>query len=338
MGVVDISSAKVKSIIVHRIGNKFRSEGCVFSTANAAVDDEIKNIMLGRYLAPMVKSGVVHEFFHESDLSLNVVNHYAETIFIKNSEFVEGSTCIAKHLYGVSVHQNIIAGELIIVLFDDIRTELGCEQAIGLYKVEGRSKFLDTIDRGGVIQLGTKSGVSTDKIQKGALVLSRTKKIFVVDSTSNKTMYWVDNFLKILAKNSSKVCSNVARDFIKAVATECNTIDDIHLFGSDINTESALSGELSIGKIRSIAASRIGLDSANRILENVCHKNGHDVCEEFVLDESKLRKFVGDVSSSFSVVDGVTITVADRRKIVKGINVTETGSAIRIVIDLEVVV
>jgi hypothetical protein len=160
--MIDFSSARVSRLIVHRIGNKARAEGWKMSDSEAIVNETLNNLILQHYLVPTIQRGDVYEFYHESDLTLNVVNHYSSIVFSDNWRFTDASISLAKHLYSASTHPNIGGGEFLTILFDDIRTSSGVEQGIGFYRIEGKSDYLDVEDKGGVIQVVDRSGISLD--------------------------------------------------------------------------------------------------------------------------------------------------------------------------------
>ncbi|CAM5216215.1 Nucleoid associated protein NdpA OS=Ureibacillus acetophenoni OX=614649 GN=SAMN05877842_106118 PE=4 SV=1 [Ureibacillus acetophenoni] len=60
-----------------------------------------------------------YEFFHETDLGLNEVYTYVNSIFYQEESFLEQSKNIATHLNSSSAHPAIKNGELFIGLFDN---------------------------------------------------------------------------------------------------------------------------------------------------------------------------------------------------------------------------
>ena len=121
--MIDISSAKLTKLIVHRIGNKLRDEGFTFSEHEIDHASTLDDLLLRNYLSAGIKLGELYDFYHESDLSLNVINHFSNLIFQNSDTFAEHTKSIAKHLYSASTHPNIGGGEFISILFGDIRTE-----------------------------------------------------------------------------------------------------------------------------------------------------------------------------------------------------------------------
>jgi hypothetical protein len=247
------------------------------SDSEAIVNETLNNLILQHYLVPTIQRGDVYEFYHESDLTLNVVNHYSSIVFSDNWRFTDASISLAKHLYSASTHPNIGGGEFLTILFDDIRTSSGVEQGIGFYRIEGKSDYLDVEDKGGVIQVVDRSGISLDRIQKGAIVLSGGRRVYAIDSLSAKTKYWLDSFLKVTSSASSRACAKAAGDFIKRIAEEAERPVDAISFGKKLLNTLSESDSSSIEQIKIIAAEYVGYENVGTILENVKQNIGCDI-------------------------------------------------------------
>ena len=74
---MDISSAKISKVIVHRVGNKLRDEGIHLSPIECQRSGALDDLLLRNLLAPVVRNGQEYYLTHESDISLNTINHYA---------------------------------------------------------------------------------------------------------------------------------------------------------------------------------------------------------------------------------------------------------------------
>jgi len=218
--MLDISSTRVKKVIVHRVGNKLRDEGVHISTAECPRSETLDELLLRGLLAPVVRNGQELQLYHESDIQLNVINHYSSNIFTDAKTFKTSSDAIAKHLYSCSDHPNIGGGELLVILFDDVRAQGKSLQALGLFKVESKDDYLDAIDSKNSIQISERSGISLDEIQKGAVVLSNDLKALSIDTLSQKTKYWTEHFLKATAIETPKKRAQAAAALVKAISTK----------------------------------------------------------------------------------------------------------------------
>lgn len=218
--MIDISSAKVDRIIVHKVGNKIREENFDLSSDLSQSTPDLQDLFLKNYLYPLSIQKDIYNFFHESDITLNAAFKFVTQIFNDNSLFVEQTHNLAKHLYSVSTHPNISSGELIIFLISDIRIEGQPKQGLAILKIENREEYLDVIENGDTFELTEKSGISLTKIQKGALIINDSFQVSVIDNLSQKTKYWLDNFLKITPKSTPESYAKLGSNLLKKSLTK----------------------------------------------------------------------------------------------------------------------
>ncbi|PQQ42445.1 hypothetical protein C6H65_03225 [Photorhabdus luminescens] len=211
--MIDISSAKVEKLIVHRVGNKIREEGFRFSANEAYTSDNLDDLLLKHYLLPLSKTDSCFQFCHESDITLNEMYQFSSRIFTNPQNFKEQSVNIAKHLYSASTHPNISGGDFIIILFSDIKLDKKSSYGIATLRIERKDDYLDIRDNNGIFQPQEKTGISLAKIQKGALILSNTNIIYAIDSLGQKTKYWFDSFLKSVPIKTPFSCAKAGGKF-----------------------------------------------------------------------------------------------------------------------------
>lgn len=218
----DFSNVELKKIIIHLVGNKIKDEELKTSLEPCDTVDDITLQYLKRFFFSSFKFDISYRFTHEADIGLNEINSYTEKIFEDQKKFVEQSINIAKHLYGVSVHPNIKAGELYVVYFENCILDNESMDAIGIFKSETKDFFLEIKD--GISRYGVncKQGINTKKLDKGCLIFKSNtgdNKIYIVDSNVNDALYWKNNFLMITeSKNEYFNTSSVlktCKQFIK---------------------------------------------------------------------------------------------------------------------------
>jgi hypothetical protein len=149
---------------------------------------------------------------HSSDdLELNEVYHFVKQIFADKGKFHDLSQQITRHLYDVSSHPKIKAGEVYITYFEDVQIEGELHQAIGIFKSETKETYLKVYPDGGGFSLSyEQEAINIQKLDKGCLILNTEYeegyKVVVIDQT-NKTqeaaVYWKDDFLKLKIRNDN---------------------------------------------------------------------------------------------------------------------------------------
>lgn len=198
---------KIKSCIVHVVGNKSVDQGLTLT--NEAIDlDESTGKILEKYLLGQVTTDGYYEFWHESDMALNELYSYAKRCFADNEEFIAVSQQIAKHLYSCSIHPKIKDGELCVVLFRNVIVDGVTCEALGIFKSENKDTFLKMVSKGDRTEIYSETGININKLDKAAIIFNTSAEsgywVTVIDRTNKATeaKYWTDEFLKV------RPCSN----------------------------------------------------------------------------------------------------------------------------------
>ncbi|RYG33075.1 MAG: hypothetical protein EOO01_33575 [Chitinophagaceae bacterium] len=121
--MISFSDAYIKTISVHRVGNKMLDEYFALSAAPMEPKDELLKQLLTQYfLSPFEKVNDLYRFYQvNNDLGLNTIFHAADAIFTDPSTFHEVSQDIARFLFETTDHPKIRSGELYAVSFKDIQ-------------------------------------------------------------------------------------------------------------------------------------------------------------------------------------------------------------------------
>lgn len=199
---------RIKSCIVHQVGNKSADNGLLLSNEAITLDEDTGKI-LEKYILGQVTTDGYYQFWHESELELNELYAYAKRCFDDNENFVEVSKLIAKHLYGCSTHPKIKIGELCVVLFRNVIVDGVTCEAIGIFKSENKDVFLKMVSKGNRTEIFTETGVNINKLDKAAIIFNTQAKngywVTVIDRTNKATeaKYWTDDFLRVRPCNNS---------------------------------------------------------------------------------------------------------------------------------------
>lgn len=332
---MDISSAKVSKIIVHRVGNKLRDEGVHLSPAECHRSGTLVELLLKGFLAPVVRSGQEYYLSHESDIALNTVNHYASNVFSNSRNFKECSEAIAKHLYSCSNHPNIGGGEFFVILFDDIRMDGQSIQALGLFRVEGKDDYLDVGEEKGAIQVVERIGISLDKVQKGAIILSNGLNVFAIDNLGQKTKYWIENFLKATPSPTPQKCAQVAGALLKAISNKVETPSDALEFAHQVEDLLAETESLSLSDLRQITRNYLDDEGVEELLNGARLKYGVPLDDEALIESKRLAKYAKDVVTKARIAEGVSLLVSNPNAKISSIDVKSTKSGFRAVVDIQ---
>ena len=175
--------------VVHKVGNRLREEGVVLSSDEIMGNADLHGTLLRHYLAPLTQDRLANEFYHESDMDLNAIHQFSRRIFERPLDFVSHTHSVAKHLYSVSNHPSVSGGELISILYGDVRVNEESRSAVGIYKIEERESFFDVVEESGKLNLVEYHGIPV-RIQKGALILQGINEVLSKEAGNNISKYW----------------------------------------------------------------------------------------------------------------------------------------------------
>lgn len=230
----EFTDTALKSLIIHGVGKKSENEGVNKSSTPAVLDEDTNDLLMTYFLNPF-KSEEFYSFFHEDSLEKNTLFTIVTEVFENPEILTEKSEEIAWHLYNVSTHPKINAGELYVVYFKDIVVDDEVTDAIGIFKSETKETFLKVFEKNQNYEVGYDTGINIKKLEKGCLIFDSEDdtgyKVSIVDKLNKdaEAQYWKDDFLKVKPRNDSyAVTSNlldVIKGFSEHVLNEENNVE-----------------------------------------------------------------------------------------------------------------
>ncbi len=225
--MINLFSAQIESLSIHRIGNKSKAEGLFVSQDPYPLSDELTPLVKEFFFKSFrEKEENYYKFEHEADLEFHTLFGLAKKIFDNPSATHLLSEEIAKHLYAQSEHPHIKAGELYVVHLDNVLIDNNKTDAIGIFKSELKQDFLQFRESASNLEMILEQGINLNKLDKGALIFNHKEdegyKVLSVDSNRYDTKYWLENFLGVEAfeddnfytKKYLKFCQDFAKDVV----------------------------------------------------------------------------------------------------------------------------
>lgn len=332
----DFSTATVTKLVVHQVGNKLNEEGITISSGESPRSVDLDELLLNSFLIPTLRRGQQYHLYHESDLNLNLVHHYSAQIFADSGVFLEGSEAIARHLYSASTHPNIGGGEFLVILFDNIGGADEPLQALGLFRIESRSNYLEVSDNQGINLVAGRTGVPLEKIQKGAVVLADSSKVFVVDNLGQKTKYWMDDFLKASVSQTPKVCAKAAGALLKAISGQVENPTEALEFGRQLEEQLSEAEEMTVGGLKDLSGQYLSDDEVNQLLDSASQMHGISLDDDLKIESKKLSRYAKDVVTKARIAEGVSLLISDAGTKIRSIDVTQTDSGFQAVVDIKI--
>jgi len=333
--MIDVSFAQLENIAVHRVGNKIREEGIRLADKESLISDSLCESLAQHYLLPLAKQGNNYEFFHESDLSLNTASSLSERIFDEQRSFIKHTQGIAKHLYSTSTHPNISSGELMFLLFSGIRIDKETTSALAILKIENREEFINIKESSGSFEIIEQSGISLSRIQKGALVLPDSKGVCVVDNLGQKTKYWVESFLKVSPRATSKSYAKISGSILKGITSRIEDTQAAIDFSEKIIEQINSSETTTIEDIKSISSQYIDPDSLSDVMSGVASSTGTEISETYKFKSQDFAKLAKPTTRKIKIKSGVGLVVSDPNYIVSELAIKDKGNGFQAVIDIK---
>lgn len=225
--MINLYSAHIASLSIHRVGNKSKNEPILLSEETYKTDDEITPLLKEFFLKPFRdKEENYFQFAHETDLEFHELCTIASEVFANPNTIHQASKKITQHLYDQSTHPHIKSGEVYVAFFEGLQIDNEKVNGIGIFKSELKQDFLQFSETQNQLEANLQQGVSLNKLDKGCLIFDVKKeegyKILSVDSNRYDARYWLESFLGVdpceddnfKTKKYLKFCQDFAKDIV----------------------------------------------------------------------------------------------------------------------------
>ena len=226
-----LKNAYIEHLVLQKVGHKVREEANIFATKTTEFNESKEDQLIPFLFGPFRKNLELKQFAHYTDkLEFNKVYNLCKSAFDEEIDFVDFSNEVLKTLYDQSLHPQIKSGEVFTVQLNNaIFDGIPCK-AIGIYKLENKSKFL-RFDERETIDYNVLKGYKLDKLDKGVLILDTYRdegfRVYTIDDNNVESEFWTKNFLEV------KPVTNPALQTKKFLETINDFATDVVLQHSD---------------------------------------------------------------------------------------------------------
>jgi hypothetical protein len=214
--MLEVSESKLMQYIIHHVSDTPVLGDEAFSQPEVMLEAAFTQLAFSK-----VDFEQQYEFFHESDIGLNEVFTYVNSIFDTESNFLEHSKHIATHLQSVSNHPNIKSGELFIGLFDNCLWQSKVKKAIAIVKIDEKEIFLDVKNEQNKMTVDGIDGINVKKINNVAVIVDMgpdvMPAVFMRTRRKEDVVYWQERFLKIKVADEHYHNTNLALTEVKKI-------------------------------------------------------------------------------------------------------------------------
>jgi len=201
--MLEMNTAVLKKLALHFVGSKNNLDPLLIADKELELEEGAREVLESGLMTRFRNNPEQYHFTHTSSLQFNEVYNYCQGIFEDSAQFVPLSGKIARHLYEASTHPKVRGGELYVALFEGLPVEGRMYKAIGLFKTESKSFFLDARQERQELSLELREGVELSKIDKGCLVINRNPDegcdvlLFDNQNRGEEALYWKEGFLGV---------------------------------------------------------------------------------------------------------------------------------------------
>lgn len=304
---MEIDSARVVKLIIHRVGNRVREEGTRLSSHAIEAGSDVDTILVDHYLRGTLAGGQRYAFTHESTLDLNDVRRFAMEALADDDAFAEASRAIARHLYSKSTHPGVAGGDLFIVLFELQGGLHDGARVLGLFKTEVTERFLVVDDAAADLFIAGLSGIDPRHLQKAALVFGHDDTVVAVERGKSRTRYWLEDFLKLAPVQSDQGITAFVSTLTKRASAELRDPSVQTAFKASIAAQLAPGETPSVSELLNLGAGFIGSDAIEAIADDIEAGLGYRLDREAVADVRQIRRSLNTMLRSTSVSPGVDL-------------------------------
>ena len=225
--MLNLYSAQIESLSLHRVGNKSRGESVFLSESPYTPNDEISALLKEYFFRPFrEKEENYFKLWNEVDVTFNEIYKAANSVFDDGATLHQVSKQLATHLFEQSGHPHIKSGEVYVALLSDVLVDNQKVNALGIFKSELKHDYLEFAEQSRNLEILVRQGININKLDKGCLIFNLEKeegyKVLSVDSNRYDTKYWLEQFLGVqpltdenfYTKNYLKFCQNFAKDVV----------------------------------------------------------------------------------------------------------------------------
>lgn len=299
--MIDKHKVKIDRICMHYVGNKTKEESLKLSAHPLIIDNYLEDILV-KYFLSSFKQNEYYNFYHDTDLKYNEAYNYVQELFNNQSDIIDQSIALAKHLYKKSSHPQIKSGEFYVVLFRNCLIKNEVVEAVGVFKSENKDTFLKISPRNEDFEIKSELGININKLDKGCVIYNTNSDkgyiVEIIDNTNksigNQAQYWVDDFLQVKRQEDSYFQTQKVLDLCKKFANEELPLNDKISQADFLNKSLSFMKENSnfnfdeFGK-KVFQGTKVA-DSFHEFKEQYQTTNHIDIADEFDISNVALKK------------------------------------------------
>ena len=331
---MNINEALVSAITVHRVGNPLKEEPLTLADQCFAINEDIAGLILEGCLRDILVERNQHLLTPREDGAANPVGALISGFFKGELSFVALSQKLASHLFASTQHASIASGDLFVVHFDKIATDDGERSAVGLFKSESRRQYIAARAEGDGFRLETVTGINPGRIDKGALVIEGSDRVFALDRSRSNTRYWLEDFLVAKQIPNERIRSTVAVKLVEEV--QKNIVDPVERqeFGHQVIALCTTRESVQESELKELSEKFVPTEVWESELDRISDQKGLVEVEDMAIPVKKFEKKLRRSLNRVSLGQDIVLSIPDDLSF-EGVEFKTEGGTMRISIVLE---
>lgn len=332
--MIDFSSARVQIVASSWVGNKNRYEGYrVPANPIAQSNDVLEELLTGAFSRTFRKTP---EFWALGDkdtgdndvrtLLTGILDGGIGDAFVAETAISDLTSILYEHCDESRIH----GGDFLMVQFVDLMCQGVPCSAVGLWKTEGKTPFLQTDNRATSSVVIQVEGIETDKMEVAGLFLYMEGHVtcVAVDKVSKRGewSFWKDGFLRLVPEvdnfYQTKWTMSLTSEFIKdkmTLGTESTGLtrpERLHILVKALDYFKD-AGDFDQTAFQNTVLPSEAHEAFGEFCDNFKSAYGLHLETEFTIDPDAVKQFTGLFKTSIKLDDRFTVTAKSRWDMVK---------------------
>ncbi|NLL27769.1 MAG: nucleoid-associated protein [Bacteroidales bacterium] len=224
--MINIESAYLSKLIIHRVGNKVLEDGLTLSEELVSLNDAYLNSLGNQLLMPFKKEDSLFNFYHDTDVNLNVMKTRCKKIFQDVDEnFIPESISAAKELYELMQSPKLHGGEFWVAYFRGMLVDDEETDAVAFFLMDERKNFVKLYSNETKYAIEMQSGTDPSGFLSGCIICNTDEENGYIISCSGKSKgldlrLWMDNFMVLKQNIDSFYKTQMAMQMCKEFVME----------------------------------------------------------------------------------------------------------------------
>jgi len=222
--MINIENAFLSKLIIHRVGNKVLEDGLTLSNELVSLNEASLSTLGVPLLAPFGKEDLLYNFYHDTDVNLNIQFTRCKKIFGNpEEEFIEASVKAAEELYELMVNPKLHGGEFWVAYYKGIVVDDEETDAVAFYLMDERKNFVKLYNKETKYAIEMQSGTDPSGFLSGCLICNMgLDEGFIISCTGKSKSLdlrlWMDSFM-VLKQNidsfyRTQMAMRMCKDFV----------------------------------------------------------------------------------------------------------------------------